>query len=168
MNAKIFFRTVLLLFIAACIFFFVRDHFHGHPGQAVQSSSQTAAAASDASDATSVPAGTRVIAYFFHGHRQCPSCRHLEAVSESAISNGFPDAMRSGVIQWRAVDIEDPANRHFATDYQVYWSSLVLVRVSDGKTVEYKNLEDAWQIQQDDKALRSYVEAAVRAYLRAG
>lgn len=168
MNSKIFFRTVLLLFIAACIFFFSRDHFHGQPGHAVQSSSQTAAATSDARDATSISANARVIVYFFHGHRQCPSCRHLEAVSESAISDGFPDAMRSGVILWRAVDIEDPANRHFAADYQVYWSSLVLVKVKAGRPIGYKNLEHAWQLQQDDQALRSYVQAEVRAYLGAG
>ncbi len=168
MNAKIFFRTVLLLFIAACIFFFVHDHFYDQPGQAVQSASQSAAATSDSSDAASVPASTRVIAYFFHGHGQCPSCRHLEAVSESAISDGFPGAMRSDAILWRAVDIEDPANRHFATDYQVYWSSLVLVKVRAGKPIASKNLEYVWQIQQDDNALRNYVQAEVRAYLGAG
>ncbi|MGC9199235.1 MAG: nitrophenyl compound nitroreductase subunit ArsF family protein [Acidobacteriaceae bacterium] len=168
MNAKAFFRAVLLLFIAVCLFFFVRDHYGRQAGQAVENPGQTAASASDAGDAATVPASTRVIAYFFHGHRQCPSCRHVEAVSQSAIVGGFPDAIRSGAILWRAVDMEDPANRHFAADYQVYWSALVLVKVKAGEPVRYKDLEQAWQLQQDDEALRSYVQAEVRAYLGEG
>lgn len=168
MNAKTFFRAALLLFVAACIFVFFRGQLGHKPGQAAQSASNTDTASSlNAQDARSLPDNTRVVAYFFHGNRQCPSCRHLEAVSESAISDGFPAAIRSGTIQWQAVDIEDPANQHFASEYQVYWSSLVLVKVTAGKPVAYKNLEQAWQIQQDDKALRSYVQAEVRAYLGA-
>ncbi len=168
MNAKTFFRMALFLFVAACIFFFFRDHFGAQPEQAVLSPRPTAApSSSHVTHAESIPDTTRVIAYFFHGHRQCPSCRHLEAISERAIADGFPDAMRSGTIQWRAVDIEDAVNQHFASEYQIYWSSLVLVKVTAGKPVTYKNLEKAWQIQQNDLALRSYVRAEVRAYLGA-
>ena len=75
--------------------------------------------------------------------------------------------MGSGEVLWRTVDIEDPANRHFATDYQIYWSSLVLVKVKAGRPVSYKILEYVWQIQQDDRALRSYVQAQVRSSLGA-
>lgn len=168
MNAKTFFRAALLLFVAVCIFYFVRDQVGQKPAQIEQSAVKTVtASAPNILDAGSFPDSTRVVAYFFHGHRQCPSCRHLEAVSEGALSDGFPAAMRSGEIQWRALDIEDPANRHFASEYQVYWSSLVLVKVTAGKPVAYKNLEQAWQIQQDETALRNYVQAEVRAYLGA-
>lgn len=168
MNAKVFFRAVFLLFVAACLFYFVRDLVGHNPAQTGQGGGEAgSASASNAPVAGSFPDNTRVVAYFFHGHRQCPSCRHLEEVSESAISDGFPAAMRSSEIRWRAVNIEDAANRHFASDYQVYWSSLVLVKVTAGKPVAYKNLEQAWQIQQDDAALRNYVQAEVRAYLGA-
>ena len=167
MNAKTFFRTVLLLFIAACLFFFVRNPFHDQPGQTVGDSGRSFATSAAAGEPASMPANTRVIAYFFHGRHQCPSCRHLEAVSRSAIAAGFPNAMGSGEVLWRTVDIEDPANRHFATDYQIYWSSLVLVKVKAGRPVSYKILEYVWQIQQDDRALRSYVQAQVRSSLGA-
>ena len=168
MNAKVFIRAVFLLFVAACLFYFVRDLVGHNPARAGQGGGEAgAASAPNAQDAGSFPDNTSVVAYFFHGHRQCPSCRHLEAVSESAISDGFPAAMRSGVIQWRPVDIEDAANRHFASEYQVYWSSLVLVKFAAGRPVAYKNLDQAWQIQQDDAALRNYVQAEVRAYLGA-
>jgi hypothetical protein len=168
MNTKTFFRAALLLFVAACIFVFFRGQLGHKPGHAAQSASNTDTASSlNAQDARSLPANTRVVAYFFHGYRQCPSCRHLESVSQNAIAEDFPDALKSGMVQWRAVNIEDPANRHFASEYQVYWSSLVLVKVRTGRPVAYKNLEQAWQIQQDDKALRSYVQAEVRAYLGA-
>lgn len=169
MSAKVFFRAVLLLFVAACLFYFVRDLASHNPAQAEPGAGEAdTASAPNALDAELFPDNTRVIAYFFHGHHQCPSCRHLEAVSESAISDGFPAAMRSGAIQWRAVDVEDEGNRHFVSDYQIYWSSLILVKVTAGKPVAYKNLEQAWQIQQNDKALRSYVQKEVRAYFGAG
>ncbi len=168
MNAKTLFRVTLLLFVAACIFYFVRDLVGHKAAQVEQSAGKTVTdSAPNTLDAGSLPENTRVVAYFFHGHRQCPSCRHLETVSERAISDGFPAARRSGLIQWRAVDIEDAANRHFASEYQVYWSSLVLVKVAAGRPVAYKNLDQAWQIQQDDAALRNYVQAEVRAYLGA-
>ena len=167
MNAKTFFRTVLLLFIAACLFFFVRNPSYDRPGQPVGDSGPSFTTQTATVEPTSMPANPRVVVYFFHGHHQCPSCRHLEAVSRGAIAAGFPNAISSGEVLWRAVDIESPANRHFTTDYQIYWSSLVMVNVMTGRQVSYKNLAYVRQIQQDDQTLRSYVQAQVRSSLGA-
>ena len=69
---------------------------------------------------------------------------------------------------WCSVDVQDPANRHFASDYDIYWSALVLVRFRDGSQIEFKNLERVWQYQENDAALAGYVTSEVKSYLGAG
>lgn len=169
MSLKTLVRSALLLFVVACLSVFtIRKFTESDSSAARQRLQQTTNSPSfSASDSVPILPQTKAVAYYFHGHRRCPACRRVEAIAQEAVHVGFPDSLQKNVIVWRSVDIEDPANRHYATDYQVYWNALVLVKFRDGKQVEFKALEQVWQIQQDDRALRDYVEKEVRAYLGA-
>ncbi len=107
----------------------------------------------------------KVVGYYFHGNFRCVSCRRLEAVSREAVSVGFPEELKRGDLQWRAVNVEQPENKHFSSDYRLFSRSLVLVRFKDGKQVEYKTLIKAWELVNDDAALKKYVQSEVRSYL---
>jgi len=108
----------------------------------------------------------QVIAYYFHGHQRCPTCRKLEAYSQEAIESGFGEALKDGRLEWRVVNVEEEGNGHFIKDYQLYSKSLVLVRVVDGKQAEWKNLTRIWELVGDKPSFVEYVQEEVSSYLK--
>ena len=57
--------------------------------------------------------------------------------------------MANGIVEWRAVNIDQPGNKHFEKDFGLKVQSLVLVRLRDGQPAESKNLEAVWELLGD-------------------
>ena len=106
-----------------------------------------------------------VIAYYFHTNARCVSCRKIEAYSAEAVTNGFADAIKQDRLVWRVVNVQQPRNRHFVDDYQLYTKSVVLVDVRSGQQVKWKNLDKVWKLLRDKDAFVRYVQQEVRAFL---
>lgn len=126
---------------------------------------ETAQAASGAPDAEK-RAGGKIIAYYFHVSVRCATCRAIESYSQQMIHERFANELAAGRLEWRLVNVQLPENRHFINDYQLYTKSLVLVRVAGGRQVEFKVLNDTWELVSDKRAMQQYVEKEVREYLR--
>src|SRR4030042_183035 len=78
----------------------------------------------------------KVIACYFHGSFRCYTCTNMEKYSREALEANFKDALASGRLEFRAVNVEERGNEHFAKDYQLYTKSLILSLVKDGKEVK--------------------------------
>jgi hypothetical protein len=113
------------------------------------------------------PGARKVAVFYFHYTIRCGTCMRMEEYSEFAVRAGFPDELRSGMIEWRAVDVQAPENRHFMQDYRLYRSSLVIVGFKDGKQVAWRNLEKTWDLIGDLDDFVKYVQSNVRAFLSA-
>jgi len=103
--------------------------------------------------------------YYFHGNARCVSCRKIEALAGEAVRAAFAGEMKQGKVEWLAVNVDEPANKHFIQDYRLYTKSLVVVDLVDGTRVRWKNLEKIWELLRDDDAFRQYVQGEVRSYL---
>jgi len=109
----------------------------------------------------------KVIAYYFHGTFRCTTCRTIEKYSKEAIEKYFANELRSGKLEFRPVNIEEPANKHFIQDYQLVTRSLVLsLMAADGKETKWKNLADVWQLVGDKEKFFQYVKDEVEKILR--
>lgn len=126
--------------------------------------SPVAASAGEAASPES-SSSLKVIAYYFHVTVRCVTCRTIESHSKEAIDRGFPEELKKGVIEWRPVNVQLLENRHFIQDYRLFTRSLVLVKVKDGKQVEWRNLEKVWELVGDKEAFLRYVRAHVSTYL---
>ena len=115
--------------------------------------------------AETAAAGGKVTAYYFHGSFRCPTCRNLEAYSKEAIERNFKDPLASGALEFRAVNVEEKENGHYAKSYQLYTKSLVLSLVRDGKEVRSKNLAKIWELVRDKQKFIAYVTEETRAFL---
>jgi len=107
----------------------------------------------------------KVIAYYFHGAFRCATCRRLEELSNEAVKTGFPKELKGGVIEWRAVNVEEKDTEHFVQDYKLYTKSLVLAEMNGDKQVKWKNLEKIWDLVKDKEAFINYVQDEVKMYL---
>lgn len=128
--------------------------------------SQSSSAATDAGIvATGPPKPNRVVAYYFHVTARCTTCRMIQDYTEEALATNFRDVLATGDLEWRPVNIQRPENRHFVQDYQLYARSVVIARFRDGRQVEWKNLEDVWDLLEGKPAFVNYVQRQVHGYM---
>jgi hypothetical protein len=112
------------------------------------------------------PVSGEVIAYYFHGTFRCPTCHKLEQYSKETIEKDFKDALSSGKLEFKVVNVEDKGNEHFVNDYQLYTKALVLSFVKDGKEIRSKNLDKIWQLVGNKEQYENYVRDEVSAFLK--
>lgn len=107
----------------------------------------------------------RFIAYYFHRTRRCNTCRTIEAYAEEAIKSGFEEQLRTGTLEWKVVNLDEPENEHFVKDFSLSSSSLVIAEAGDHPPARHEVLQDVWILTRDkDKFLR-YVREAVQKFL---
>jgi hypothetical protein len=126
-------------------------------------SGASVAVASDAEKSSSD--GVKVVAYYFHGTTRCATCRKIEAYSHEAVRAGFGEALKAGKLEWRTMNVEEPANRHFIKDYQLYTRSVVLASFQGDKQLRWKNLDQVWVLVGDKGQFTRYVQNEVKTFL---
>jgi len=109
---------------------------------------------------------SKVVAYYFHGNFRCYTCYTMEQYSKEAIEANFKDALASGKLEFKVINVEERENEHFAQDYQLYTRSLVLSLVKDGKEVKSKNLTKIWEYVRNKQKFFDYVSEEIKNFLK--
>ena len=115
---------------------------------------------------TGLEQGPTVIAYYFHGKFRCASCVKIEALSRKAITEGFPEELKSGRLHFREVNVVESQNRHFIAEYQLSSQSLILVAIRDGRQVRWQNMEKVWTLLDSEREFIPYVRDGVSGFLK--
>jgi hypothetical protein len=115
---------------------------------------------------TAQPAHVRkVVATYFHGNVRCVTCRKVEAYAQEAVQDAFEQQIAAGTVEFRAVNVEEDANRHFIQDYQLVSKTLVVTEEVDGAVARWAKLDDVWTLVNDRTAFFRYVQGGVRNYV---
>jgi hypothetical protein len=93
------------------------------------------------------------------------SCLKIEDLTNATMTTRFAGPIAEKRVVWRSVNIDEPANGHFAKDYSLYTKSVVVSEVKEGREVRWKNLDRVWSLLGDPAAFQGYVEREVRAFL---
>lgn len=110
---------------------------------------------------------TKLIAYFFHGRKQCISCRTIEAYAHDAIKTNFAAQLSDGKIEWAKVNYDNPEFSHFKKEFELYTQSVVIVEMQGDEIVRWKNLKDVWTLIRDKEKFYDYIRTEVQPYLTA-
>ena len=113
-------------------------------------------------EAPNAPAGVRV--YYFHGTTRCATCKTIEAYAHETVATAFAPDLKAGSLEWKTVNVDEPANQHFVRDFKLYTRSVVVVDAKDPK--RFKVLDRVWQLAGDKAAFQKYVEQEIRAFPR--
>ena len=70
---------------------------------------------------------------YFHGKQRCATCVAIERETKAVIDGQFADAVADGALEMRIIDITQPENEAIADKYEITWSSLVVVKYTDGE-----------------------------------
>ena len=113
-----------------------------------------------AESATPTAAGEQLLAYYMHGTFRCVTCNELEKAAQAVLRGDFEQELASGRIIWKEVDFD--AQPVLAKKYDVSASTLVLVRMRDGKEVSFRRLDDTWPLAEKPAELKAYILKHVR------
>ena len=148
----------LLMFVAAtCVVLIVKavsPVYHAPPAAAGAGS--PGAAAGTPKDGVQV--------YYIHGNLRCTTCVAIENYSREAVETGFAEELRSGQVEWHAINYEAPGNAHYAIEYEIVAPSVILAKFDDGRQVEWKGLHEVWQHVGDKDAFVNYVQNCLREF----
>ena len=125
------------------------------------------AAENEAKDTAAVePQPHHLVVTYFHTTFRCPTCQNIEKYSEAAVHSNFEDELQSGKLVWRAINVDEPENKHFIKDYQLYSKHLIISEIKDGKEVRWKDLEKVWMLVRNQNKFENYVKTEISDWLK--
>ncbi len=117
-----------------------------------------------ASGTSEVSAAPKVVVHYLHGTARCSNCK-FEKWGKAAIDVAFADEIKSGRLEWRVFNVDEPKHQHFVEEFQLYTKAIVLGELKDGKIARWRNLEKIWDLLGDEAAFGKYVADETRAFL---
>ncbi len=120
---------------------------------------------SDAGSAGVKGTSDKFVAYYFHGNFRCNNCRKIEQYSRESVDLYFSEQLKTGELTFKVINTDEPENKHFVEDYQLYTRSLIIAEFKDGKQVKWKNLAKVWDYLNDKEKFYEYVKSEIRNYL---
>ena len=107
-----------------------------------------------------------LVATYFHTTARCPTCHTIEELSDRAVKFNFENELKTGKVVWRVINVDEPENKHYNDDYQLYTKSLIISEMKDGKEERWKNLEKIWVLVRDDEKFDAYVKDEITDWLK--
>jgi hypothetical protein len=164
MEQKRLFAILSASFIVLSLFLFLTSR--GLAQDAVTKGRETAATGSEGAPAAKAASPAhKIMVYYFHTTRRCPTCRKLEVYTREAVEKGFAEALKGGKVEFKVVNIDEPQNKHFVEDFKLYTKSVVLVDMVEGKQLRWKNLEKVWELVVNQPSFIAYIQDEINAYL---
>lgn len=99
------------------------------------------------------------IVYYFHRTARCPTCLAMETWTSQTVVRANSGESAAAPIDWRAVNLDEPGNAHFADDFHLTFGTVVVAENRGGKAVRWKNLERAWEFSADEAGFSQYLES---------
>jgi hypothetical protein len=81
----------------------------------------------------------KVEVYYFHATMRCHTCLAIEEQTRKTLDEDFADAVKSGIIQLKVLNLEDKENKSLVEKFGIGWSSLILYVPASNKII---NLTD--------------------------
>ena len=91
-----------------------------------------------------------VIVRYFHSDIRCSTCLAFEDWSKTAVEL-FPEELKNGTLKWQVINFDEPENKHYIKDYDLVEKSLVLIREDNSKVTRWKNVEEFWDFDDNQK-----------------
>jgi hypothetical protein len=98
------------------------------------------------------------VVYYFHRTARCSTCLSMETWTRQAVAkanSGHPAVP----LEWRAVNLDEPENAHFADDFQLTFGTVVVAETRAGQIVRWKNLDKVWEFSSDEATYSHYLES---------
>jgi hypothetical protein len=107
-----------------------------------------------------------LVATYFHTTFRCPTCHKIENYSAEAIQNNFAEELKNGTLVWRVINVDEPENKHYTKDYNLFSKHLIISEIKDGKEIRWKDLEDVWTNVRSEEKFDQYVVSEIKDWMK--
>ena len=101
--------------------------------------------------------------YYFHSTFRCSTCNKIEEMTKKLLENNFKDNLNKREILFSDIDFQ--SDEKLAVKFGIFASCVVVAMEKDGKTVEYKRLDEVWTLIEKPKDFNQYISSAITNYL---
>lgn len=108
---------------------------------------------------------SKLIVYYFYTTARCASCLKIEQYTKESLEKFFSDEIASGKVDFQMLKIDEPQNKHYIQDYQLYTKSVVLSKIVEGKEEKFKNLDKVWQLLRNKEKFYVYIKDETLKFL---
>lgn len=113
------------------------------------------------------PQAEFVVAYYLIGPKRCDTCRKLEAWTRQAVEKNFAGELKSGKMEFRVINTDEPQNAHWVKDFDMSFKTVVISQIKDGKVVRWERFDDVWKfINQDQPAYDMYLSDGITQFMK--
>jgi len=102
--------------------------------------------------------------YLFHGTQRCPTCIAIGKLTGETINERFSNDVKSGLVEFREINIDLPENKALAEKFQASGSVLFFNSIKNGAD----NIQDdanVWGLTGNPEEFKSYIAKKVNTLL---
>jgi len=159
-------NAVLIVFVVGSAAYLVADQILSKPQPApVQTPSSQPAQPMPAHQETEKLQDSKVIVYYFYTNVRCPTCRKLETYTKKALDEAFEQKLQQGKLQYKPINVDEPGNKHYIDDYQLYTKTVIVAKVQDNRQLQWKNLKNIWRLVGNERKYLDYIQSEVHEYI---
>jgi hypothetical protein len=70
---------------------------------------------------------TKIEVYYFHFTRRCTTCQNVENVSKKAVETLYPDKVKSGMVSFQSVNLDEKAGEAIGAKYKIEGQTLIII-----------------------------------------
>jgi hypothetical protein len=108
---------------------------------------------------------SKVVAYLFHSTHRCTSCNLIEDFTTKTLNEYFSSELQKKKLEFISIDVDQPQNRHYIKDYQLFTISLVIALYDGDKQEKWQNLDKVWDYLNDQEKFSQYIMTSIKSYL---
>ena len=105
---------------------------------------------------TAITSKTAVV-YYFYTDTRCSSCKTIEAYTREAVATKLAAGYKDWQVEFKGVNVDDDANKHFVQDYWLNSKSVVVQKFAGDKPLKWGKLDKVWQLLGDKEGFINYV-----------
>lgn len=117
-------------------------------------------------DVSVKPPSHQVVVFYFHRTERCPTCKRVGGLAEEAVTQTFPQELKSRRVEFWMVDFQDKRNTELAKSYRIQGPTLVLANVFDRQVKEWTPMPKIWQLVGKSDEMQRYIDEGINHYLQ--
>lgn len=107
----------------------------------------------------------RLVVYYFHGNKRCPTCEAIESQAHALLETDFADELEQKEIVWKVLNYEQPSGSKLGKRFDVQMAVVVLAKMKGSRIVAWKRLDEVWGLWNDKPAFANFLREKITGML---